>query len=116
MLSTSKIEYVGGERGKVAEAGKVWEKGRNWTTVVVEVVCQDVEEAGEGDDVLEIPVFLRMEWEGDTVEREEGGGRSSVGGDLKGEEKKEKRELAFWVVVGVGRVGRLEGPPLAASP
>lgn len=114
MLSTSKIEYVGGERGKVAEAGKVWEKGRNWTTVVVEVVCQDVnvEEAGEGEDVLEIPVFLRMEWEGDTMEREEEG----VGGSLKGEERREKRELAFWVVVGVGKVGRLEGPALAVTP
>ena len=116
LLSTSKVEYVGGERGKVAEAGKVWEKGRNWTTVVVEVVCQDVEEAGEGEDVLEIPVFLRMEWEGDTMEREESGAGSGGGGSLKGEERKEKRELAFWVVVGVGRVGRLEGPPSAATP
>ena len=115
MLSTSKVEYVGGERGKVAEAGKVWEKGRNWTTVVVEVVCQDVEEAGEGEDVLEIPVFLRMEWEGDAMEREEGRGGSGVGESLKGEERKEKRELAFWVVVGVGRIERLEGPTLAAT-
>ena len=113
LLSTSKVEYVGGERGKVAEAGKVWEKGRNWTTGVGEVVCRDVEDAGEGEDVLEIPIFLRMEWEGDTMEREEGG---VAGGSLKGEEKKEKRELAFWVVVGVGRVGKLEGPVLAATP
>lgn len=105
MLNLSKVEYAGGEGGKVAEAGKVWEKGRNWTTVVVEIVCADVtenEERAEDEDVLEIPVFVRMEWEAD-VEREEGGG----GG--KGEERKEKRELAYWAVVGVGRVGRLEG-------
>jgi len=38
---------------------------------------------------------VRMEWEGE------------AGGDeVKGE--REKRELAFWVVVGVGRVGKTE--------
>ena len=105
MFSLSKVEYAGGDGGKVAEAGKVWDKGRNWTTVVVEVVCADVtesEETAEDGDVLEIPVFVRMDWEAE-VEREEGAG----GG--KGEERKEKRELAYWVVVGVGRVGRLDG-------
>ena len=107
MLSLSKVEYAGGDGGKVAEAGKVWEKGRNWTTVVVEVICAAMEEGDEtamreDEDVLEIPMFVRMEWEAD-AEREEGGG----GG--KGDERKEKRELAYWVVVGVGRVGRLEG-------
>ncbi len=80
---------------KVAEAGKVWEKGRNWTTVVVEVVCagigEDAETVEDGD-VVEIPVFIRMEWEGEAAEGEKGG--------------KEKRELAYWAVVGVGRVGR----------
>jgi dynactin-4 len=105
MFSLSKVEYAGGDGGRIAEAGKVWEKGRNWTTVVVEVVGADVtesEETAEDGDVLEIPVFVRMDWEAE-VEREEGAG----GG--KGEERKEKRELAYWVVVGVGRVGRLDG-------
>ncbi|MCJ1452718.1 hypothetical protein MMC28_003061 [Mycoblastus sanguinarius] len=103
LLSPSKIEYAGGDGGKVAEAGKVWEKGRNWTTVVVEVVCAAVEreeEIAEDEDVLEIPIFVRLEWEAD-VERDEGG-------EGKGEEKREKRELAYWIVVGVGRVGKLE--------
>ena len=102
MLSMTKPEYSGGEGGKVAEAGKVWDKEKNWTTVVVEVVCASVggdgEEVVDDEDVLEIPVFVRMEWEAD-VERSEGGG--------KVEEKKEKRELTYWVVIGVGRVGRL---------
>lgn len=112
-LSTTKAEFAGGEGGgKVAEAGKVWERENNWTTVVVEVVCTSVregleageekgkgqgegEEMGEDEDVLEIPVFVRMEWEAD-MERSEGGG--------KVEERREKRELAYWVVVGVGRI------------
>ena len=97
-----KDEYAGGEGGRVAEAGKVWEKGRNWTTVVVEVVCAasaEGEELDEDEDVLEIPMFVRMEWEAD-LERE--------GKDEAKSEKKEKRELAYWTVVGVGRVGKLE--------
>ena len=100
-FSASKVEYVGGEGGRVAEAGKVWEKGRNWTTVVVEVVCANIAESldlEEDEDVLEIPVFVRIEWEAD-LERE---GKDDEKGD------KEKRELAYWTVVGVGRVGKLE--------
>lgn len=102
LFSDSKVEYAGGEGGRVAEAGKVWEKRRNWTTVVVEVVCAAIaesEELEEDEDVLEIPIFVRMEWEAD-LERE--------GGDEARSEKKEKRELAYWTVVGVGRVGKLE--------
>ncbi|KAK4695942.1 dynactin 4, partial [Lecanoromycetidae sp. Uapishka_2] len=107
MLNLSKVEYAGGEGGKVAEAGKVWEKGRNWTTVVVETVCAAVDEEKDGlwaedEDVLEIPVFLRMEWE-EYLEKE---GGAAVKATEK--EKREKKELAFWVVVGVGRVGKLE--------
>ena len=102
LFSTSKVEYAGGEGGRVAEAGKVWEKGRNWTTVVVEVVCADIAgnpELGEDEDVLEIPIFVRMEWEAD-LERE--------GKEEAKSEKKEKRELAYWTVVGVGRIGKLD--------
>ncbi|KAI4187152.1 MAG: hypothetical protein LQ346_005545 [Caloplaca aetnensis] len=98
-----KPEYVGQE-GKVAEAGKVWERGRNWTSVVVEVGVVDVhadggaveEECGDEDeDVLEIPVFVRVEWEAEVEEK----GKEGV---------KEKRELAYWVVLGVGRIGKAE--------
>ena len=101
LFSLSKVEYAGGDSGRVAEAGKVWEKGRNWTTVVVEVVCANLAESQDGEedeDVLEIPMFVRLEWEAD-LERE--------GKDEGKSEKKEKRELAYWTVVGVGRVGTL---------
>lgn len=87
-----------------AEAGKVWERGRNWTSVVLEVVCQEVR-GGEGlgvaedEDVLEIPVFVRVEYEVE-VAGEEGGGEK---------ERMEKRELAYWCVIGVGRVARFGG-------
>ncbi|KAF4552186.1 Hypothetical protein D9617_11g010350 [Elsinoe fawcettii] len=122
---------------RVPEAGKVWERGRNWVGVVVEVVPgvlpgqagggglmvpgtegkglknkvdvdvdeeedydafvkREVKESMEktiNDDVLEIPVFVRAEWEAD-VAVEEGG--------VKGQ--KEKREVSFWCVLGAGRI------------
>ncbi|OAX84379.1 hypothetical protein ACJ72_01252 [Emergomyces africanus] len=61
---------------KVAEAGKIWDKGRNWTTVAMEIVPgsllgsangagdeNDGIEIEDDEDVLEIPVFVRVEWE-----------------------------------------------------
>lgn len=89
------------------EAGKIWEKTRNSTTVVLEIVpgalkpppsivpkTQDQladEALDEDEEVLEIPVFVRAEWEADVAE-----------GEGKG---RERRELAFWTVLGVGRIG-----------
>ena len=99
-----------------AEAGKVWERGRNWVSVVVEVVPAHLRIEGpaflrseaqqkddgplrEDEDVLEIPVFVRVEWE--TVAQDEAAGLAS-----KDKEVKEKRELAYWCVLGVGRIAQ----------
>lgn len=89
---------------KVAEAGKVWDKGRNWTTVVLEVVCVELsggenELLMEDEDVLEIPVFVRMEWDGEAPGADAGMGI---------EKEKEKIELAYWAVIGAGRIAALK--------
>lgn len=134
---------------KVAEAGKVWDKGRNWTTIVLEVVpgtlpaCSErstragtsvrpqtnKDDGGGGDDndfelvsgdagvhedinpdseadqsmglqddedVLEIPVFVRMEWDADSQNDQPVGKGQKP--DLV------RRELAYWMVLGVGRI------------
>jgi dynactin-4 len=100
-----------------AEAGKVWERGRNWVSVVVEVVPASLRIEGpaflrpeaqqkddgpllEDEDVLEIPVFVRVEWE--TVAQDEAAGLAA-----KDKEVKEKRELAYWCVLGVGRIAQI---------
>lgn len=130
---------------KVAEAGKVWDKGRNWTTVVIEVVPgvlpgggksgsattkqdnKDSDDDSDSDDnnnaanldwsgqskdqnsnananaqlqpdedVLEIPIFVRMEWDSENqIEQSVGKGQGS---------DTVKRELAYWMVLGVGRI------------
>jgi dynactin-4 len=101
-----------------AEAGKVWEKGRNWTSIVLEVVpasldtrIMDFSRPGtsekdtniaEDEDVLEIPVFFRIEYE--TEANAEDDNSSAVSKVEK--EKKEKRELAYWIVLGVGRLAK----------
>lgn len=115
-LSTSS-SLPSAARGSAAdgqiEAGKVWDRGRNWTSVVIEVVPgflrpivglgQDVhaepEELDEDDDVLEIPIFVRLEFETEANAEERGLGDSR---GSKGE--KERREEAFWTVVGAGRI------------
>jgi len=109
--------------GQQAEAGKVWAKGRNWTTVILEVVpgSLDVgsnllpskatstdEESSEfqddGDEgVLEVPVFVRMEYE-----TEESSADQSIedSGGKANKEKKVQRELAYWCVLGIGLIER----------
>ncbi|KAG9573720.1 hypothetical protein KCU77_g15055, partial [Aureobasidium melanogenum] len=93
------------------EAGKVWEKGRNWTTVVVEVVpgrldkktgnttesATGDESKGADEDVLEIPVFVRVEWEAEVTAED-----AAATGAAKG--TKESREIAFWSVLGAGKI------------
>lgn len=105
------------------EPGKPYDRGRNWTSVVIEVIPGFLESVGSGfnfgrsqsvvsttdqgpdgeleedDDVIEIPIFVRLEFEAD-VSAEERGLSDSRGG----KESKEKREEAFWTVVGVGRI------------
>lgn len=101
---------------KVAEAGKVWDKGRNWTTVAMEVVPGSLlgfsqgavggrvgaESVGEDEDVLEIPIFVRLEWEGEAGTEDMG-----TGADAKKQETETvKREVAYWMVLGAGRIKR----------
>lgn len=103
-----------------AEPGKVWERGRNWVTIVVEVVPASLrleknspslvarEDGGEVDlsplredeDVLEIPMFVRLEWEADDAAAE-GGSKPAASKDVK-----ERRELAYWCALGMGRISQ----------
>lgn len=93
------------------EAGKIWDKGRNWTSVAIEVVPGFLKPVGglgqpegddildEDDDLLEIPIFVRIEFETEVNADERGLGDSR---GSKGE--KERREEAFWTVIGAGRI------------
>lgn len=85
--------------------GNVWDAGRNWTTVVIEVVPpllplpgeldKDGEEAATEDErLVQIPVSVRVVYETDL-----GGDDSGLG-----RETKERREHTYWSVLGVGRI------------
>lgn len=99
--------------GYQAEAGKIWERGRNWVSIVVEVVPASLRlpaAGGEADssplrqdeDILEIPMFVRIEWEAEAAGEEVG----VPPGTAKDKEAKEKRELAYWSVLGIGRISQ----------
>ncbi|KAL1843537.1 hypothetical protein VTJ49DRAFT_1130 [Mycothermus thermophilus] len=87
------------------EVGKIWERGRNWVSIVVEVVPASLALAPgnpplrEDEDVLEIPMFVRVEWEAEMAGDEVGAAPSR-----SNSEAREKRELAYWCVLGVGRI------------
>jgi dynactin-4 len=115
-LSTS---VPSASRGSAAdgqiEAGKIWDRGRNWTSVVIEVIPGFLQPIGgigqaqsepveldEDDDLLEIPIFVRLEFETEANAEERGLGDSR---GSKGE--KERREEAFWTVVGAGRIASM---------
>ncbi|KAI9166530.1 Dynactin subunit 4 [Paramyrothecium foliicola] len=105
----------GEENTGQAEPGKIWDRGRNWVSIVVEVIPASLrhpsgsETAGQGnkvvlqedEDILEIPVFVRMEWEADSQND-----MSSAPGKEK--EAKEKRELAYCLVLGGTALRELE--------
>lgn len=103
---------------KTGNTGTVWDAGRNWTTVVIEIVppllpaedAEDAEEEGaekvtELDRLVQVPVSVHVEYETD-LEREDG---------LGGREQKEKREHTYWSVLGLGRIGKLSGDVMGAS-
>lgn len=109
-------DEAAGPQQHQAEPGKVWERGRNWVTIVVEVVPAslrlektnffiaardatgglDLGPLREDEDVLEIPMYVRLEWESDDVGHEEAPARDRDG--------KERRELAYWCALGIGRI------------
>lgn len=150
-----------GDATGMAEAGKVYERGRNSVGVVIEIVpaplrepnypaSEDVfldaksqagrSEAGrsearsfssalghfestgvEGDfhgdasdedddaikedeDILEIPVRVRVEWEADALDDVTAGVAEKK--EVAGDGERVRRELSYWVVLGVGRVAR----------
>jgi dynactin-4 len=101
------------------EPGKVWERGRNWVSIVVEVIPasvrpehqsvllrkegksgEDLSPLKEDEDILEIPMFVRLEWESETA-------GDPVGGTAgKDKDVKEKRELVYWCVLGIGKISQ----------
>ncbi len=96
----------GGNNHNQLEVGKIWERGRNWVSIVVEVVPASLKlregdaPLSEDEDVLEIPMFVRVEWESEM------GGDEVGSAPNKDKELREKRELAYWCVLGLGRIRR----------
>ncbi|EHY54597.1 hypothetical protein ABEF92_002052 [Exophiala dermatitidis] len=94
-------------------AGKLYDKGRNWASVVLEIipasiVRQQTEELDEDEDVIEIPIRVRLGW---TVTADDAGlehDRRKRDKDKLLDDGDEiddgKRELSYWMVLGIGRV------------
>ena len=99
------------------EAGKVWEKTRNSVSVIVEIIPGSLkpppsivpkteqelasEELGEDDDVLEVPVYVRAEWEAEVKPGESAQSKKEANVELG---ERVKKEIGYWVVLGIGRI------------
>ncbi|KAK5209419.1 hypothetical protein LTS03_004865 [Exophiala xenobiotica] len=90
-------------------AGKLYDQGRNWVSIVLEIVPASIfrkqgEELDEDEDVIEIPVRVRLEWtvtdEDAAIERRKKEKVLDEGEDVDDG----KRELSYWMVIGIGRV------------
>ena len=91
-------------------AGKLYDHGRNWASVVIEIVPTFVERENgrdlEGDeDVVEVPVRVRVQWRQTDVEGE-ARKKSEKVLDEAGDVDDGQRELSYWMVLGIGRVAR----------
>lgn len=90
-------------------AGKLYDQGRNWASVVIEIVPasivrQESDDLNEDEDVIEIPIRVRLDW---TVSDEDTGieRRKREKALDEGDEVDDgKRELNYWMVIGIGRV------------
>lgn len=94
--SRQALETTAGTDDRQPEAGKIWEKGRNWTSVIVEVVPGPLQ-ASMTEDILEIPILVRVDWEAEVAA--EGGGSGGRAG-------RESRQVTFWSVTGAGQIRR----------
>lgn len=102
--------------GQQAEAGKVWDKGRNWTTIILEIVPgtaapknntlseeDDGESLADNDEaILEVPILLRMEYFTDATTASPGFESPETRKTSKDE--RVARELQYWMVLGLGRI------------
>lgn len=98
------VNAAGGEQ----IAGKLYDQGRNWASVVLEIVPASIvrmqdEQLNEDEDVIEVPIRVRLEWQ--VTDEETGIERRRRDKRLDEEDADDgKRELSYWMVVGIGRV------------
>lgn len=93
---------------KTGLAATIWDSGRNWTTVVIEVIPPQIPDAEDArkhkmridddDYIVKIPILVRSVYEAE-IDREDGIGK----------EVKEKKEHSYWSVLEVGRIARKPG-------
>ncbi|ETN46526.1 uncharacterized protein HMPREF1541_00711 [Cyphellophora europaea CBS 101466] len=107
-LNNTLNQSIIGSRGGEQIAGRLYDQGRNWATVVVEItpatsmLAMD-RELEEDEDVIEVPIRVRLEWKV-SDDGNEPKKKSEKALEEAGDVDDGKRELSYWMVLGVGRV------------
>lgn len=104
-------QSIMGSRGGEQIAGRLYDQGRNWASVIIEVLPAVSllglnRELEEDEDVIEVPILVRLEWR---ISEEDGDAKPKLKKSDKaleevGEVDDGKRELSYWMVLGIGRV------------
>lgn len=96
--------------GSELVAGKVYDTGRNWTSVVIEIIPASIvsmkdEVLEEDEDVVEVPIRIRQQWKiTDEQVLEDSNARRKAKEEGEDEADDGTRELTYWMVLGIGRV------------
>ncbi|KAI5804487.1 dynactin p62 family-domain-containing protein [Geopyxis carbonaria] len=84
---------------KQALAGTIWDSGRNWTIVIIEIVPplipDDAVDIEPHEHIVKVPILVRSVYETD-VQRDDGMGR----------EVRERKEHSYWSVLEIGKIGK----------
>lgn len=82
--------------------GQIWDSGRNWTTVCIEIVPPHISESVHGPDrVVAVPILVRAVYETEIDSEDMVAERRGAVRDAP----REKREHSYWSVLEVGIVG-----------
>jgi dynactin 4 len=108
-------QSIMGSRGGDQIAGRLYDQGRNWASVVVEITPATSllglkRELEEDEDVVEVPIRVRLEWKV-SDESEEPKKKSEKALEEAGDVDNGRREVSYWMVLGVGRVATTPAEP-----
>ena len=98
-----------GSRGGDQIAGQLYDQGRNWASVVIEITPATSllgleRELEEDEDLVEVPIRVRLQWRVSDEESDKPKKKSEKALDDAGEVDDGRRELGYWMVLGIGTV------------
>lgn len=97
--SNTTIKSIAKDITKMPLSGALWDRGKNWTTVVLEIIPSEIisDDINFNNDLVEISIFVKVVYDinlnKDTFKHLDVNVKQVV-----------SKEMGFWVVIGLGKV------------